>query len=139
MTAPKKSTPAKGVHYVHMGTLPVHFGVTFDPNAFYRELKRLGITEPIEALRADRAGRTHHFCADGKMDVILIVCRLERGRSLSESAGLITHECVHAWQWICEIIGEPSAGAELESYAVQWMVQNAVEILLEHHNRRDKL
>jgi len=122
-----------------MGALPIHFGVIFEPNVFDQELKRLGITEPIEALGESRTGRAHYLSGNDTMDVILIVCHLEQGHSLSESAGLITHECMHAWQWICETIDEHSAGAEIESYTMQWMVQNAFEALLKHHGRRDRL
>ena len=50
---------------------------------------------------------------------IFICVDLKQVRSRRAAMSVLIHEAVHAWQFICEYLGESAPGGEIEAYAVQ--------------------
>lgn len=73
----------------------------------------------------------HAFGGPGGL--VCIVCLdLTVERNGVETAGLLVHEAVHAWQHWCDAIGEDKPGAEQEAYGVQAIAQ---ELMAEYARR----
>lgn len=42
-------------------------------------------------------------------------------RDVWARASIVAHEATHIWQYICQHIGEPSPGDEIEACSIQWI------------------
>lgn len=52
-----------------------------------------------------------------------------KGASLSRLASVITHEAYHVTQWIWEDICQAVCNHEAETYFIQWLVQQVLDML----------
>jgi hypothetical protein len=127
------------IKYYEIGPYPVYFGFAQNPKNFQKELNRLGIKESIDFIKENKAGITH-FLENKKHLVIIICIDFSDKHSLSEICGLVTHECVHAWQGLLDYIGEKQKpGDEIEAYHIQSMVQYILSTILKNKNNYSSL
>lgn len=118
--------------WVEIGFLPIEIGYVPNARAWKKTLKaRKFKAEPYPAT----AGRCVHWEGTGTgPDVVLItVGKQARNLLMTQVAGIIAHECMHAWRHIREAIGEKEPSAEFEAYALQTLVQHVVYA---HRERR---
>jgi hypothetical protein len=117
------------VKYYDIGPYPVYFGFTTDPEAFKRELKRLGIKEDVPFTLDGVPGTTHHFLKGGKLTVIVCV-KVMKKVSRPQLYGVLVHEAVHVWQAVLEKIGDETTSDEVEAYSIQniaqWMIEDVM-------------
>lgn len=88
---------------------PYCIGICVDEPTFHRELRRLKIPREHwpEWLSGNKHARVHSFEKDGGRDLCCIVCiGYDKKRDPNQVIGLIVHEAVHIWQYICADIGE---------------------------------
>lgn len=125
--------PSDDVYWVELGFLPVEVGYAPNARAWDAALIRLGIpTEPYPT--TDGRCVWWENVGPNRKDIILItVGERVKIHSLSQVAGIIAHECTHAWQHIRKIIGEKEPSAEFEAYAIQAMVQH---VMFAHQKKR---
>lgn len=121
--------------WIDLGFLPVQVAYASSQKAWNKIFRSLGQpTEPIP--KAD--GHCTFFERRGKVDratVIITMGKACRNYSVSQVAGLVAHECLHALHYIKTAIGETEHTQEFETYLLQAMVQG---ILYAHQQRRKK-
>lgn len=63
----------------------------------------------------------------------LVVCFNTQLKTLPEweRVGMVVHEAVHVWQFICQQIGETDHAWEIEAYSVQWITNWLTEGLVD--------
>jgi len=76
-----------------------------------------------------------HILTDEYGNITAIVALDADDATLSEVAGVLTHEAVHAWQHYCEHIGEDNPSDEFEAYAIQHIAQS---LFSEYLKRQEK-
>jgi len=125
--------PSDNVYWVGLGFLPVEVGYVPNAKVWDAALKRLEIGPepfPISDARCvwwDRAaGRQNNI-------ILITIGASSRGYSVSQVAGLVAHECMHAWRHIREIMGEKTPSLEFEAYALQRLVQ---DVMFAHQTKR---
>jgi hypothetical protein len=118
-----------------MGAYPVNLGIALSEKEFYAELKALGIPLDTYFVRKDAA--THCYISGKCMPVIIIAIDAEANKRtpLSQVFSLICHESVHAWQMLCEHIGETRPGEESSAYNIQWISQFCIDKFQERIQR----
>jgi hypothetical protein len=96
---------------------PHHYGFCPDAEAWYNEMKRIGITD---AKYPTSDGTCSPFVNDGfRGGSCSIVTLNDKKRSNMGVIALLTHESVHVFQHLCDNIGESRPSKELEAYAIQ--------------------
>lgn len=120
-------------YWIELGFLPVNVAYCATFGARRRALKQSGIPfepwEPADA-RCEWWERRHGG------DVILItVAKRAREYSMPQVAGMIAHECMHAFRHIKQIIGEAEPSSEFEAYVMQSLVQHS---MFAHAERRKR-
>lgn len=110
-----------------MGPWPYFVGFTTDEEAFQRELRRLKIRTPTQAVN-DRANATTHFLVrdGGSSAAIIVMPKPTRQMSREQYAALVAHEAVHVLQDMREGLGK--LGEEAEAYIVQGIVQESLQV-----------
>lgn len=123
------------VTWAELGFLPVSVGYAPNKKAWKKALKDIGIPpEPFPV----SDGRCAWWSNVGELrqDIILIaVGKRAKRHSMAQVAGIIAHECMHAWRYIRENIGEKEPSAEFEAYVLQALVQSVVHA---HQSKRRK-
>jgi hypothetical protein len=104
-----------------------YLGVCVSEDAWYREMKSMGIKSPGDFISRD-ANATTHFLnnSDGRRAVVVCL-RHDPSRTGIQVAALLAHEAVHVFQHYCEYIGEHSPSSEFEAYCVQNIFQELAE------------
>jgi hypothetical protein len=109
------------VKWIERGWQPVFIGFCPSEKAWKREIKRMRVedspypTSPGCCVRF----RTH----DNKT-VVLITINHDQHEDHNSIVGLLVHEAVHAFQWVCESIGEGAPSKEFEAYSIQSIAQD---------------
>lgn len=103
------------VVWCRQGWIPMAYCFCPSEKAWRREMRRMNAQEPYptadaRTTRFERAGRTRAF--------VTIAEHLD-GRDPVGIVGLIVHEAVHVWQYMCEYGGDESPSRETEAYAIQ--------------------
>lgn len=107
--------------WLDQGWQPAYIGFCPSKQAWKREMKRLGASEPWP----DTAGRTTVLESKGKTRIIVTLNPdHEAGASRIQVAGLLAHEAVHVWQFIKQNTGVEKPDWETEAYSVQAIFQN---------------
>lgn len=115
-------------YWIELGFLPVGVGYVPTRKAWAPTLQRLKIN-PDTMPWPDTDGRCTHWTdtSSGKKELILITLTEQAHQfSVSQIAGLIAHECQHAWQIIRSEIGEDQPSSEFEAYVIQALVQGCM-------------
>lgn len=125
--------PSDDVYWVELGFLPVEVGYVPNAKAWEAALIRLDLpAEPYPTTDGRCVGWEN--VGPNRKDIILItVGERAKVHSVAQVAGIIAHECAHAWQHIRKIIGEKEPSAEFEAYAIQAMVQG---VMFAHQKKR---
>jgi uncharacterized protein YjaZ len=55
--------------------------------------------------------------------ILLTIHRTNRRKDLSQVAGIIAHECMHAWRYIRIAMHETEPSLEFEAYVMHYLVQ----------------
>lgn len=132
----KKKKLVDEVFWIELGPLPIKVGYSPSWKARTRALKKLRITNRPSWEESD--GRCEHWWNVGKyLDHVVLITLSTKARrhEMPYIAGVIAHECMHAWRHIREAIGEKEPSSEFEAYTMQQMVQH---VLHAHMTRRKK-
>lgn len=108
------------VYWLDMGMLPTYFGFTTSEAAYLKTVKSLGADNPYPFPRAGACMSYRN--RKGKL-VSIVLLNMKCRPSREQQAGLIAHECAHAFQQIRRDIGEDNPSDEFEAYTIQYMVQ----------------
>lgn len=113
------------VVWIDKGWLPVYIGFCPSRKAWDREMKRMSIDD---SPYPGSDGCTTRL-ENGSGKTCIIVCineRLDADSCRHGIAGLIVHECMHAWRYILLAIGEDTPSCEFEAYAMQSITQQTM-------------
>ena len=94
------------------GWQPVKWGFCPTKEAWDAEMKRMDYDEDWPL---DKAAAMVTQLEDGA--VLLVTCRPEYDEE--PTLGLLVHEAVHVWQFMCERMHEDAPGDEIEAYSIQ--------------------
>lgn len=109
--------------WAELGILPAWVGYVPDKSSWKHEMRKMKLDEPYPGTD----GRCTRFRQDGRNQIILLTFNRTRQHSMAQVTGLIAHECMHAWRFIREDIGEAEPSTEFEAYTLQALVQFAVQ------------
>lgn len=114
------------VHYLNTGPWPYYIGFTVEPEAFEREMKRLG-RKGVEFFASTHANASTHFLVnEGTALAIVTMAKPSRHHSKEQYAALLAHEASHIVFAMRERLGD--LGFEAEAYLVQQIVQEGLQI-----------
>lgn len=116
------------IKYFDTGSWPVAIGFTSDEAAFFKEMKRIKLEDRIEFVVSGKGASTHILTTDGTRVIIITLKRKTCPNRASEAA-LVAHEAFHAWEWVCEKMGNEHPRGEHAAYAIQWITYNILEEL----------
>lgn len=123
-------TDAPHIDYFNLGPWPIFVGFTMSPEAFAKEMERIGLQDaPTFISNSHSHATTHLFDNDDALTLAIITLSGIKGRSKEQVAGLIAHEAVHVGQYLWERIGEREPGREAEAYLVQQITQECLQII----------
>lgn len=109
--------------YLNVGMFPIYLGYAKSEKVYLREMKRLGVKDPSEYVRAGKDAEVKYFeRGDGGTSVILCISRRSK-ISKKQMMALLAHEAVHVWQECQEVMGVKQKDREVEAYAIQWIFQ----------------
>lgn len=119
----------KQLLWLQAACFPVNIGVCGSKEAWDDLMGRMSVKD--EPYNTDAAGRCTRFEKSGETVTIVLTFDTRRFKkaSLMQILGLVTHECVHAWQYTLEAMAEDSPGREVEAYAIQALVQDTMNAL----------
>lgn len=125
----KINTGDSHVLWLQRGWQPVFIGFVPSQRAWDRQMKKFGLAGKEEYPNLTVAGHCRWF--ENSMDgdsVVLISFNREQFETAStvQRIGLVVHECVHAWQFICRDNGIKEPDQETEAYAIMALVQNTL-------------
>ncbi len=121
------------INYMHLGVLPTNFAFCTSEKLFKKEMKALGFDDVQMIVGGDA---TCHTATTSNGCYAFVCIQLEKIKTatLEQIIGLVTHECVHAWQFIKKSIGEKKPSSEFEAYVVQSLVQFCINHALKVRN-----
>lgn len=119
------------VSYLPHRGYPVHVAFAPSDKAFYNEMKRLDILGAIYPINDKVKGSVTLF--EGAQGGTIIMVSLDKFKERKDAIGVIVHEAVHVWQFICEAIGEERAGVEVEAYSIQDIVVSLIDAYSAYH------
>ena len=125
-----KQTKKSGADWLcrELLTSPYCYCLCLSEEAFYAELKRLGVPERSwpEFLKTTHANATTNFFEklESAENCAIVTMRPNKGRELEQVYALLVHEAVHIWQASKDVIGETHPGVETEAYAIQRIAQS---------------
>lgn len=109
-----------------MEFLPVEIGFCPSKKAFKDYMKSIGRKDKFPP----KAKASFNHFSEPDVGLIMIDPMIDRSKEVepTQVVGLIVHECVHAFQWICDVIGEENPSAEFEAYTIQAISQATIAI-----------
>jgi len=110
--------------WIERGWMPFFCGFCPSERAWIAETRRLGCaSQPYPATD----GSVTAFEKHGRNPIYLVTMN-ERAIQQDDAhvIGLLAHEAMHVWQFLCGVIGESRPSPEIESYTVQHLVQSLV-------------
>ena len=112
---------------------PGTYALCLSKKEYEQTLKQLNVVaDPKTAWLIDGAAATTHYFVpeSGGMARVCIVCLGDRaGKSVEQVNAILTHEAVHIWQEIRDMIGEDKPSREFEAYAIQGIAQELMELM----------
>lgn len=118
---------SKFIHYMDTGPVPAYVGFTSNPKNFARELARLKVKDPQNALCADADNPGRTTTLERSNENILCIVSMDRGRAKNTSvpaiAGLLAHEATHVKQKVMAFMRESEPSPEFEAYFIQSVTQ----------------
>lgn len=111
------------MHYLDMGMLPTYVGFAPDETSWNKEMKRLKMSE--EYPKTD--GRCTVFENSSGKTIVIITINKRSEVTQAQVAGLVAHEAVHAFDFICKDIGETDPSSEFKAYTIQHITQFVLE------------
>lgn len=110
--------------WINRGWQPVYLGFCPSEKAWNDTLKEYKIKEePYPTSHGRCTYLVNNISGD---EVILLTINPKDTTSPLEIVGLIIHESVHAFDFICESIGEEKPSTELKAYSVQAIAQEMI-------------
>ena len=100
---------------------PVYFGFCPNEEAWKKEVKRLNLTLHEAPYPTKKDACCSTFTLWGEASCIITVGKSMDVKNLTHVFSLLSHECVHIWQEICEQMGEKHPSEEFEAYTVQYL------------------
>lgn len=120
------------IKYLSLPAFKAEVGITMSQKAFAAKWKSLGLA-PDRLVDDDAAGTTHNLYVnhdDGRSSVLVVIGLIEEklnvGKDIKNYADLVnllTHEAVHAWQYITAYIEENECGDEIEAYNIGYVTE----------------
>jgi len=118
------------------GPFPIMVGYASSEKRFYREMKRLGIKDPL-AFVTDGASATTHILSSTTSQTVCIVCLgSTKGKSPAQVYALMVHEAVHCWQETRKAMREEEPSSEFEAYTIQHYAQRFMEEFAANRRKR---
>lgn len=119
----------KKVTYLAQCIYPAFIGICTDEKAFAKEMKRLDI-QGVNFVNPGKSATVHIY--EIQTEIMFIIC-LSNPQDYSPAAlaGLLSHEATHIIQYLWEFIGETEPGKEAEAYMIQYIVQSAMNIMMD--------
>jgi hypothetical protein len=118
--------------WLDRGWQPVHLGFCPSEKAFKSCLKEYDIKQEIKYPSA--SGFTIHFANDLTGDDFVVV-GLKKHDNPLEIVGLIVHEAVHVFDYICEAIGEDEPSDEFKAYSIQMITMMLMKAYQQIHKQ----
>lgn len=112
------------VDWIPTGFDPMSVGFCPNKRAWNKEMKRLGVTDcPYPT----NDGMVHYFARTKGHGHCCIVTIGKRCTDPLMILGLITHEVVHVWQFILEVMNEHEPSREFEAYSIQGLTMAIID------------
>lgn len=125
------------ITYLQGVFFPVYIGVAFSEKQYLKEMKRLGVKEPIDFHSSTASMKS---LVNGDKETLIVCFDPTKHRQLhrNQVAAILAHECVHVSDAIFRRIGEHAPGDETRAYLVQYILQETLYLLDDHlkHRRR---
>lgn len=111
------------ITYFDAAMFPVFIGLAGDKKSFDKEVKRLGIKEPLDFITEGKDA-TSHWLEDKDKKTCLIVCiDKKKLKDKVTVIGLVVHEAVHICEWVWEKMKIEDEDTEFKAYTTQWLTQ----------------
>lgn len=111
----------RGIYWINKGWQPVYIGFCPDEKSWKKYTKKINKKKRPDYPKSD--GRITYFQSEDEGSVALITINPPEDTTLGEIYGLIIHESVHAFQFVCKSINEEKPSAEFEAYSIQAISQ----------------
>jgi hypothetical protein len=107
------------VTWVNSGWMPFLIGYVPDEDAFAAVSWKFKLEQRWPGDLGGSAGWCQDFKNLKTGEGIILIAIFGEGRDPSDITAMIVHESVHAWQKLCQMIGEEAPGMEMEAYGIQ--------------------
>lgn len=107
---------------MNRGPFPIHIGFVPNKIAWDKFMKTAGRDDPYDCI----AGQCNYFPNEKGGSSVILICinNYEKRFSKLTIQGYIAHEVVHAFDHLCEYIGEKSPSKEFKAYTIQgWFLE----------------
>ena len=113
--------------WLDRGWQPVSVAFVPSQQAWEHLQKKYGLDESWPEA-ANHGGYTVRYTNpnDGQSFIVVALFKAAE-RDAAEVIFTLVHEAVHVWQFICQVIGEKSAGIEMEAYGIEHFSRGLVE------------
>lgn len=116
MSKKKKQT---GVRWLYLDVFNCHVGFCPDEKSWKRCMKKYGVKSELHHYPSTEGRLTSFEQKGGIGNFALITINDPGDKSRVCIDGLIVHEVVHAFFWLCDIIHEYAPSTEFRSYTIQ--------------------
>ena len=108
--------------YMNMGPYPVEVALCLTDTDWRHSLGKQEFVSFVPKTMPKAEACVTRFVTDADCHLLVVTFRREfKRRDVWERAALVAHEATHVWQYICEHIGEPNPGDEVEACSIQWI------------------
>lgn len=123
------------------GLFRVNIGYCPSKEAFQKYLKSVGMDGEIPWEGEFHQGLCYKLPAisDNTVGTILIYVNREVLQDELKCSSTILHECVHAFQFICDFWGEDSPSREFEAYGIQYIYDRILEAYIQCHKTQSNV
>ena len=116
-----------GAYWLDNGWFPFNIGFVPDLKSWEKVTKYL---KAEDAPYGESAGRCTNLVNTETRDLcILISIKHWDTKDSAAVAGLVAHEAVHAFEFMCDHIGEDKPSSEFKAYAVQSFVREVLDCI----------
>lgn len=127
-----------GTYWMDPGWFPFTIGFVPTAKGWDKVCKHLNMKEsPPYCPHAGSCSKLEHS-ENGQLCILICVTQWDT-RSWADIAGIVAHECTHAFEFMCEHVGEQDPSPEFNAYGVQSFVtevMQAIEIEREKLKKR---
>jgi hypothetical protein len=121
------------VKWIERGWQPVFIGFCPSEKAWKREMKRMRVEN---SPYPESPGCCVRFRTYDNKTVVLITINYDDAKDHNFIAGILVHEAVHAFQYVCEAIGEQSPSKEFEAYSIQVIAHHLLSAYAETRGKK---